>query len=247
MSCHTSSGASIPPPPPIPAFEQNKSMGPNLSSVCSTTFTMSASTATSAVSASAAPPSSCATACTASPSRSTTTTPRAPSAAKRLHSARPMPLPPPVTTATLSANSIRTLLSADCCGDRGLGDRATVGAPRHRHDHGNLHAGVGVRPHGCSHLLLVAHDVDGIDEPVGHRGDRSVTVAGMLSLADHGDVIGETGALEIASVRVDDGVRPQVTPSGIDAVLALADADVHVRVDRRGTPFADTVDRPRDV
>ena len=47
------------------------------------------------------PPTAAATAPPASSSRSTTAT-RAPSAAKRSHMARPMPLAPPVTTATRS-------------------------------------------------------------------------------------------------------------------------------------------------
>src|SRR5882762_432364 len=48
------------------------------------------------------PPISLAILAAPSVSRSATTTPRAPSAAKRRQSARPMPLAPPVTTTTLS-------------------------------------------------------------------------------------------------------------------------------------------------
>src|SRR3954453_3618425 len=177
----------MPPPPPMPALEQNRSIGPNRSSVCSTTFTMSASTLTSAVSPSAVSPSSSATAVTASASRSTITRPCGPSAANRRHSARPMPLPPPVTTTTLPASSTTASLQSRG-GDRALGHGATVGAPRHRHDHGHLDAGVDIGLHGGPHVVLVAHDVDRVDERVGHGRDRTVTITRLLALTDRGDV-----------------------------------------------------------
>src|ERR1700722_16027257 len=91
-------------PAPMPALEQNKSIGPNSRSVSSMTWRMSFSCATSHLNA--APPTDAATACAAAMSRSATTTLAAPAQWKTSQSARPMPLPPPVTTTTLSFTCI---------------------------------------------------------------------------------------------------------------------------------------------
>src|SRR5262245_26812394 len=88
-------------PPPTPALEQNSAIGPNLCSVSSMTWDTSFSLPTSHLKA--APLMAPATARAALGSMSATTTLAAPARWKASHSARPIPLPPPVTTTTLPA------------------------------------------------------------------------------------------------------------------------------------------------
>src|SRR2546421_5511665 len=114
IRCQSSFLASTPPPTPIPAFEQNRSMGPKASVAFSTSASMSASTDTSVETASAWAPISPATLVAPSASRSAITTARAPSAAKRRDRAAPMPLAPPVTTQTLSLSSMAGDSMSDC-------------------------------------------------------------------------------------------------------------------------------------
>src|SRR5262245_3911159 len=107
LRCHGSS--EFPPaltdsgskPPPTPALEQNSAIGPNWRSVSSMTWETSFSLPTSHLKA--APLMAPATARAALGSMSATTTLAAPARWKASHSARPMPLPPPVTTTTLPA------------------------------------------------------------------------------------------------------------------------------------------------
>src|SRR5215470_6968567 len=97
------SGASIPPRAMMPALEQNRSIRPNVLSACLTSASTSAAEDMSAVTARArCPPASipAATCAAPAPSRSATTTPAASCAARARASARPMPLAPPLTTAT---------------------------------------------------------------------------------------------------------------------------------------------------
>src|SRR5579872_3929906 len=97
MRCQPSSGASAPPPMPMPALEQKRSIGPWSVSTLSIIALMSASFATFVWNAT--PPISSATARAPSPFTSEQTTSLAPSSpAKRRASARPMPLAAPVTT-----------------------------------------------------------------------------------------------------------------------------------------------------
>src|SRR6185295_12206677 len=84
----------------IPALEQKMSTAPYFSSAATTRLFMSPSWPTSQ--RIPMPPTSAATALASVSLRSAHTTPRAPSLAKRLASALPMPLAAPVTTATLS-------------------------------------------------------------------------------------------------------------------------------------------------
>src|ERR1700692_2311079 len=93
-------------PPPIPALEQNSAIAPNCRSVSSMTWRMSRSCPTSHLNA--APSTEAATACAPARSRSATTTLAAPARWKASHSARPMPLAPPVTTTTLPVTCIVT-------------------------------------------------------------------------------------------------------------------------------------------
>ena len=101
----------------------------------------------------------------------------------------------------------------------------------------------------------VAHDVDRIDERFADRRERALAVACCVTLAYRGDVVREAGALEVARVRVDDRVREQIAPSGVDAVGSLRDREVDVGVDRgrarRATRLrlagSDLFDRPRDM
>src|SRR5436190_4511418 len=88
-------------PPPTPALEQNSAIGPNWRSVSSMTWETSFSLPTSHLKA--APLMAPATARAALGSISATTTLAAPARWKASHMARPMPLPPPVTTTTLPA------------------------------------------------------------------------------------------------------------------------------------------------
>src|SRR5436190_2229740 len=105
LRCHGSS--ELPPaltesgskPPPIPALEQNSAIRPNWFSVSSMTWLTSFSLPTSHLKA--APLMVPATARAALGSMSATTTLAAPARWNASHSARPMPLPPPVTTTTL--------------------------------------------------------------------------------------------------------------------------------------------------
>src|SRR5262249_43713098 len=107
MRCHTSLGSSAPPGVPIPALEQKRSIPPYLLVATATRFAISDSTATLVLTA--IPPMLLANDSARSRSRSAITTPRAPSALKRSHNARPIPLAPPVTTATLSLSFIECL------------------------------------------------------------------------------------------------------------------------------------------
>ena len=110
MRWKSSLESSIPPALPYPAFATNKSIGPRSTSTCSTSARVAASSATSRVAAVARAPISAATLSAFAVSRSAMTTNRAPSCTKRLASASLMPLPPPVTIATLSSSSIRVRL-----------------------------------------------------------------------------------------------------------------------------------------
>ena len=103
MRCHSSFGASGPPPIAIPALEQKMSIRPCVASTCSINFFTSDSRDTSHWTA--VPRISRAVAEAPSISRSATTTASAPAPAKPLARARPMPLAPPVTTITLPAAS----------------------------------------------------------------------------------------------------------------------------------------------
>src|ERR1700719_3561460 len=91
-------------PPTMPALEQNSAIGPNCRSVSSMTWRMSRSCPTSHLNA--APSTEAATACAPARSRSATTTLAAPARWKASHSARPIPLAPPVTTTTLPVTFI---------------------------------------------------------------------------------------------------------------------------------------------
>src|SRR5258708_2672664 len=102
----SASVVSMPPGVKMPALEQNRSIGPYVSVARATNCCRSASRRTSVVTA--MPPISFATRVAALASTSATTTPRAPSVAKRRQSARPIPLPPPVTTATFSLSFIQS-------------------------------------------------------------------------------------------------------------------------------------------
>jgi len=99
--CQSTAAVRSSPSTAMPAFEQNRSIAPCRSITWATTLCMSPSRETSA--AIGRPAISAATRSAAAPSRSTMTTAFAHSTAKRRHSARPMPFPPPVTTTTLSA------------------------------------------------------------------------------------------------------------------------------------------------
>ena len=102
--CQSAAGASSSARRMMPALEQNTSTWPKRSVLAFTRCCMSASSAT--LTRCAKPPMAAATACALPSSRSATTTPRAPSWAKRSHSARPMPDAPPVTTTTLPLMSM---------------------------------------------------------------------------------------------------------------------------------------------
>jgi hypothetical protein len=101
--CHPSVGVSMPPSMAMPALETNRSMRPKRSTVAATRFLTSSSRPTSAATGSAPIGAACRR--QASWSRSDNTT-WAPSFANRVHRASPIPLAPPVTTATLPLTSI---------------------------------------------------------------------------------------------------------------------------------------------
>ena len=88
-----------------PAFEQKTPTGPNASSAVRTRPSIESGSATSQPTPT--PPIRAATWFAHSASMSATTTPRAPSAAKRSASARPIPLAPPVTITVVPVTFIR--------------------------------------------------------------------------------------------------------------------------------------------
>src|SRR4051794_14197199 len=113
ICCHWSRDVvSTLPPMAMPAFEQNRSIGPKRPSVSSTSRWRSPASATSVATARARSPSSAATASAPSRLRSLMATPRAPSATNRRATARPMPLAAPVTTTTLSASSMPEIVGS---------------------------------------------------------------------------------------------------------------------------------------
>src|SRR6266851_942895 len=87
-----------------PAFEQKTSIGPNESSAVLTSPSIASGSETSQPTPRLRSPIRSATFLAHSVLMSATTTPRAPSAANRSASARPIPLAPPVTTATWPAS-----------------------------------------------------------------------------------------------------------------------------------------------
>src|SRR5215469_82748 len=108
IRAHASSVASGPPATMIPALEKNSATGPRASALATSART-SASLETSACTAMArCPPASISAATVAAPrpSMSHTTTPAAPRSASPRLRARPTPLAPPVTTATLPVMSM---------------------------------------------------------------------------------------------------------------------------------------------
>ncbi len=104
---HTASGASTMPPPPTPALLHTTWTAPNAESARSRTASTSAATATSATTPTAATPaaSSSATVAASGASSTSASASRMPSEANRRARARPIPLAPPVTTATRSCSS----------------------------------------------------------------------------------------------------------------------------------------------
>src|SRR3954454_9702599 len=138
LRCHGSS--EVPPalpdsestPPPMPALEQNSATGPNCFSVSSMTCRMSFSLPTSHLKA--APLIGVATVRAPSGSISTTTTLAAPARWKASHSARPMPLAPPVTTTTFPLTCMVVLPSLLFSGQHSIENGRVVagGACEHK-------------------------------------------------------------------------------------------------------------------
>ncbi len=96
-------------------------------------------------------------------------------------------------------------------------------------------------------LLGVPHDIDGIDEVVGHCGQRAVTVLLSVSFANSGHRVAEAGPLEVPCIRVDHCVREEVAAGVVDPVGPLAHSRMHVGVDLGVTSLADLLDRPGHV
>src|SRR5690349_16191112 len=114
----------------MPALEQNRSIRPNALSACLTSASTSAAEAMSVVTAIPRwPPASisAATCAAPAPSRSATTTPAAPWAARARHRARPIPLAPPVTTATEPSGRISAPPRLGGGGPVGPGGQVRIG------------------------------------------------------------------------------------------------------------------------
>src|SRR4030095_12208256 len=110
--------------------------------------------------------------------------------------------------------------------------------------------------HGGVCDVRIAHDVDGVDHAIAHGPHGALAVPGREPLPDLRYLVGEPGPFEVAGVAVHHGVRVQVAPSELDALVALAHAYGHVAVDgaraRSGrrtcrTALAHLLDRPGNV
>src|SRR4051794_35528751 len=161
--CHTSSGASTPDPVSTPALEQNRSIRPCSSRVVLTRRWTSASRVTS----------------TPSRPRSDRTTAAAPSASKRVASARPIPPAAPVTTTTLSASFIA---SRPCQSAQHRAQRRHTAVVQFRCRQQRQYR----RVHPAGHILLYlftaplrrAVQNQRVDHVVRNRGRRAAPVAG---------------------------------------------------------------------
>src|SRR3954447_21316216 len=136
-------------PPPMPALEQNSAIGPKRASVSSIRWRMSFSWPTSHLNA--APSIEAATASAFARSRSATTTLAAPARWKASHSARPMPLAPPVTTTTLPATCMVTPRFQRLSG-------------QHEIEHGGVMASRAEQYEGMPDCILKAQALPGVED-----------------------------------------------------------------------------------
>ena len=111
----------------------------------------------------------------------------------------------------------------------------------------DLDAVVHVGAHRVADVVGVAHDVDAVDHLVGHRRERARPVARGVALAHGGDRVAVAGPLEVLRVGVDHRVAEEVAARRVDAVGAVADADMDVGVDPRVAALAHLLDRPGHV
>src|SRR5690606_38971854 len=127
IRCQASLATSGPPRIEMPAFEQNRSIGPSVDSTNSISSLISPSEETST--RREIPPISRAVSAARSPSMSTQTTRFAPAAARRRARARPMPPAAPVTTAM---RSLMSMLAFSGRGSVGLAQHGLLECPEFR-------------------------------------------------------------------------------------------------------------------